>query len=78
VLARKKTASNDWLVCAWSADGVTTNVTVVIPTLGTVTVQAVASGNLYIGTSSDNLHLWDGVSTILQGALSLSGKVTLQ
>lgn len=52
VLARKHDARDEWLVCAWAADGVTTNVTVTIPTLGTKTLTAVPEGNLYRGTTT--------------------------
>lgn len=47
VLARKHNDRNEWLVCAWAADGTNQDVTVTIPTLGTITVTAADSGNLY-------------------------------
>lgn len=47
VLARKLDASNNWLVCAWAADGPDRNVTVNIPTLGSVTVYARDEGSVY-------------------------------
>lgn len=52
VIARKLTASNEWLITAWQAYGDPTSVTVTIPTLGSVTVVADADGNVYRGTSS--------------------------
>lgn len=52
VLARKKTSADDWLICAWAADGVGTNVTVTIPTLGTKTLLALPEGNVYRGTTT--------------------------
>jgi len=47
VVARKKTDSNDWLIAAWAQDGADRNVTVTIPVLGTVTVNARVAGSVY-------------------------------
>lgn len=40
VLARKHHDRDDWLIAAWAADGAARNVTVTIPILGTVIVEA--------------------------------------
>lgn len=50
VLARKMRNTNDWLVTAWAADGNTRDVTVTIPVLGTVTLNARGCGSVYRAT----------------------------
>jgi hypothetical protein len=52
VLARKLRGQNQWIVTAWAADGVSTNVTVTIPTVGALTVAAVPSASVYQVTMS--------------------------
>jgi len=47
ILVRKLNASNNWLISAWSADGVDRDVSIVVPVLGTVRVLANATANLY-------------------------------
>lgn len=49
VVARKMKSTNEWIITAWAADGVTRDVSVTIPTLGTVSVNAVSSGHVYYG-----------------------------
>ena len=52
VLARKLRGTNLWLVSAWAADGITNNVTVTIPTIGNLTVNAIPSASVYQVTMS--------------------------
>lgn len=59
VLARKLNAANNWLICAWKADGTNRDVTVNIPILGAVTVTASDVGTLYIATLSGMTKLPD-------------------
>lgn len=59
VLVRKRTSTNEWLICAWAADGEDRNVTVTVPTLGEITVEARAVGSLYYAKNSDPLVLLD-------------------
>jgi hypothetical protein len=47
VLARKLHTANQWIVTAWAADGISTNVTVTIPTIGALTVAAVPDASVY-------------------------------
>ena len=47
VLARKSRSRAEWLLCAWAAGGTDRPVTVTIPTLGPVTLQARVCGALY-------------------------------
>jgi hypothetical protein len=58
VLARKMYNTNEWLICAWAADGANRNATVTIPILGTVQVLARDCGSIYTGTIT-NLTLVD-------------------
>jgi len=61
VLARKMNEQNKWIVTAWAADGVTRDVTVTIPVLGAVSVNAIAAGHVYyFDGSSANQYLLDG------------------
>lgn len=46
VLARKMKGSPDWLITAWAADGVTRAVSVEIPELGKVDLEARPAGNV--------------------------------
>ncbi len=59
VFVRKKNASNDWLLTAWTSADTNQSVTVTVPTLGTVTLNARTNGAVYVGTSSANLILQD-------------------
>lgn len=47
VLARKMKTSNEWILTAWAADGVTRNVNVTVPGLGTVSLNAVPAAHVY-------------------------------
>jgi len=47
VVARKKQTSNDWLISAWAQAGTDRDVTVTIPVLDTVTVNARLAGSVY-------------------------------
>lgn len=47
VAARRLHGKDRWLICAWAADGPDRNVTVTIPDLGVITIQATAVGALY-------------------------------
>jgi len=73
VLARYRSASNDWLICSWAADGDTRNVTVNIPTLGNVTVSATASANIYRATTNSLKRLnelWQPYPTKLRARIT--------
>lgn len=52
VLARKMRSTNLWIVTAWAADGITNNVTVTIPTIGNLSVNAIPSASVYQVTIS--------------------------
>jgi hypothetical protein len=52
VLVRKLRGQNQWIVTAWAADGITNNVTVTIPAIGNLTVNAVPSASVYQVTMS--------------------------
>ncbi|MGA3181753.1 MAG: hypothetical protein ABSF38_15535 [Verrucomicrobiota bacterium] len=54
VLVRQLNNSNLWLACAWATDGVNTNVTVTIPTLGAVTLLARDCGAVYEMTTANS------------------------
>jgi hypothetical protein len=57
VMARKHNDRNEWLVTAWAAHGDARNVTVNIPDLGDITIEAAPEGNLYRATSSSSVRL---------------------
>jgi hypothetical protein len=65
VLARKVRNTNEWLICAWAADGVDTNVTVTIPTLGSITVLARDSGAVYLASTTNIFALYPAGATNL-------------
>jgi hypothetical protein len=46
-LARKLRQRDEWLLCAWAADGPSKRVTVTIPELGEVKLQARPCGSVY-------------------------------
>ena len=48
VLVRKHRKRMEWLISAWAADGPTRNVKVEVPELGEITVEARASGSVYV------------------------------
>jgi hypothetical protein len=48
VLARKRTKRNEWLITAWAAGGEARQVTVTLPTIGKLTLQARPAGSVYI------------------------------
>lgn len=48
VVARKVNGKNEWLICAWAADGILRDVTVDIPTLGKYTINARPEGTVRI------------------------------
>lgn len=48
VLARKLTGKPEWLISAWAADGADRKVTVRIPELGSIEVQARVCGSVYL------------------------------
>ena len=50
VLARKMPDEPQWLITAWAADGVEGPATVEIPELGSVALQATATGSVYAAT----------------------------
>jgi len=50
VLARRMPREPKWLITAWAADGVEGTATVEIPELGSITVQARATGSVYEAT----------------------------
>lgn len=52
VLARKAYGANQWLICAWAAYGPNRNVTVTIPTLGSVTLYARECGTVYTASTT--------------------------
>lgn len=47
VVARKLKNSDQWILSAWAADGITRDVTVNVPGLGTVTLNAVPTTHIY-------------------------------
>lgn len=47
VLARKMKSSNEWIITAWAADGVSRDVSVAVPGLGTVSLNAVPAAHVY-------------------------------
>lgn len=53
VLARKMKNADQWIVTAWAADGITRDVTVTIPSLGQVSVNAVSAGHVYYVTPAN-------------------------
>jgi hypothetical protein len=53
VLARKHRTKATWLVTAWAASGADRNVSVYIPEIGQLTVQARAVGSVYTATLSN-------------------------
>lgn len=53
VLARKIYMKPDWLITAWAADGKDREVTVTIPELGEVKLQARACGSVYTSTRAN-------------------------
>jgi hypothetical protein len=55
VLVRKHRARQAWLIVAWAADGVEREVTVDVPILGKVVVQARPCGSVYRVTASDKI-----------------------
>ena len=59
VLVRRLRGQQYWLICAWAADGADRNVSVTIPDLGKVTVQARAAGSVYRATPGPKLILLD-------------------
>ena len=54
VLARKMPQRPEWLITAWASDGVERPVTVEIPELGSVTLQARAIGSVYVVTLTNS------------------------
>jgi len=58
VLVRKMSASDKWLITAWAADGIDRGVSVTIPDLGSVSVNARTCGSVYIATRN-SLQLVD-------------------
>lgn len=53
VFIRKKNASNDWLITAWTSADADESVTVTnVPTLGTFTVTARTNGAVYLATTT--------------------------
>jgi hypothetical protein len=48
VLARKHRQRDQWLITAWAAGGPDRSVTVEVPTLGKVTLQARPTGSVYL------------------------------
>lgn len=61
VLSRKISSADEWLITAWMPYG-TTNLSVAIPTLGTVAVTASTTGSVYYATSPSNVVLLDEYS----------------
>lgn len=53
VLARKMPKEPKWLITAWAADGIEGTADVEIPELGSVAVQARATGSIYEATMKD-------------------------
>lgn len=78
VLARKHNSKNEWLVCAWAADGTNRAVTVTIPTLGEITVTAADSGNLYsaipgrVSLLNELGRRIDAKEMIVQGSMTIN------
>ena len=61
VLARKLKTDARWLIVAWAADGDTQDVTVDIPALGSMTLQARPQGALFGARSQDGKPLLEGI-----------------
>jgi hypothetical protein len=53
VLARKMKLSDEWIITAWAADGTPREVTVTVPVLGEVKLQARAADSVYYATIKD-------------------------
>ena len=53
VLARKHREREEWLLCAWAADGDDREVAATLPALGTVKLHARATGSTYRATLKD-------------------------
>lgn len=70
VLARKIRGTNEWLICAWAADGKDTNVTVTIPTLGSVTVLARNSGAVYLASTTNMFAYLASTTNLLPEEMS--------
>lgn len=70
VLSRKMRTSSEWLITAWAESGSDRNVSVTIPTLGTITVTASSTGSVYYATSPSNMVLLDEYSFPASSSIS--------
>lgn len=61
-LARKKDASNEWLITSWCSAGDARDVTITIPTLGSVVVNARPEGSIYRATTNTLVRLDESLS----------------
>lgn len=62
-LARKKNSTNEWLITSWCAAGDARNVTITVPTLGSVVVNARPEGSIYRATTNSLVRLDDAPAT---------------
>lgn len=62
-LARKKDSTNEWLITSWCAAGDARNVTITVPTLGSVVVNARPEGSIYRATTNSLVRLDDAPAT---------------
>lgn len=77
VLSRKLRSGNEWIVTAWAANGIDTNITVTIPILGTMTVTASSTGTVYYATPS-SVHVLDEYGAFPPYGLSPEAPTNLQ
>lgn len=56
VFVRKKNNSNNWLLTAWTSADTDELVTVTVPTLGTVTLNARTNGAVYLAATAQNVQ----------------------
>lgn len=52
VYVRKHNDRDNWIICAWSADATNSSVTITVPGLGKVTVNARTNGSVYLAAAS--------------------------
>jgi len=62
VLVRKRTGQSKWLISAWTTTvGVSRNITVAIPGIGNISLNAINAGHTYFH-NGDSLYLADGAN----------------
>lgn len=76
VFIRKKNTSNDWLITAWTSADTNETVTVTVPILGTVTLNARTNGAVYLATTSTAQSAQD--TNVLKSLVSPTPTLILQ